>query len=50
MTPSEDKKKVITYNHLVKRALKITIEFTILLIILFYIPEIIMLIRFIYRI
>lgn len=50
MTALEDKIEVIKYNHLVKRALKFTIEFIILLIILFYIPEIIKLIRFIYRI
>ena len=50
MKPSEDKQEVITYNHLVKRAIKIAIEFIILLIILFYIPVIIMFFRFIYRI
>ena len=40
--------KIISYNHLVKRAIKIAIEFVIICIILFYLPEIIMFFKFLY--
>jgi len=50
MEQSENKENIITYSHLIKRALQISIEFIILLIILFYLPEIIVVIRFLYRI
>jgi hypothetical protein len=50
MEQLEDKEDIITYSHLIKRALQISIEFVTLLIILFYLPEIIAVIRFLYRI
>lgn len=50
MDELEYKEEIMTYGHLIKRALQISIEFVILLIILFYLPEIIAVIRFLYRI
>jgi len=40
--------KQISYPYLIKRALKVSIEFVIILLILYYLPEIILLIRFLY--
>ena len=38
----------VSYSHLIKRALKISIEFVIIAIILFYLPEIIEFFKFLY--
>ena len=40
--------KNISYPYLIKRALKITIEFVIILIIIFFLPEIISFFQFLY--
>lgn len=40
--------KEISYPYLIKRALKISLEFVIILLILYFLPEIIALIRFLY--
>ena len=40
--------KEISYSYLIKRALKISIEFVIILLILYFLPEIIALVRFLY--
>ncbi|MFX1448549.1 MAG: hypothetical protein ACFFCG_10505 [Promethearchaeota archaeon] len=39
---------IISFPYLIKRAVKISIEFVIILILLFYLPEIIQLIKLLY--
>jgi len=40
--------KLVNYNHLIKRALKVSIELVIILIILYFLPDIFNLIRLLY--
>jgi len=41
-------KKIISYSHLFRRALELSIEFALLMILIFYLPQIIQLIKLIY--
>lgn len=43
-----DDEKTFSYVYLVRRALKITLEFVVILLLLYFLPEIITLFRFLY--